>query len=103
MGFGTGEGVIMDVLIDTFLVGLGAIGAHIISLFLKKKLPTPEPGVYSFQKHTDVRCHKCDMLWEFANGFTYCECEEYHKGHFHVSCNGKGNSGCKFKWIMRTK
>ncbi len=47
------------------------------------------------------------MAWSHKSGHTYCECAEYHSGHFHIECKGTRdgvkNAGCTFKYIMRTK
>lgn len=103
----------MEILIDTFCMGLGSIatyfGSKIVRSKIRKKdsaIPTKEEGVYEFESHEDWHCPKCDMAWMRKTGHTYCECEEYHTGHFHLACDGTRDSksaGCKYKWIMRTK
>jgi hypothetical protein len=105
----------MDIIIGTFFVGVGMIGAFIVSNVLKfkrkpKRTDPPsyhEDGSYEFQSHEYHTCPKCTMAWCYKSGHTYCECEEYHSGHFHLECKGTRdgvkNAGCKFKYIMRTK
>jgi len=103
----------MEVFIDAFCMGFGAIASYFGSKVVRSKLKrkdqaiyTKEEGIYGFEPHESWHCPKCGMSWQTATGHVYCECEEYHTGHFHKSCDGnrdKKTSGCKYKWIMRTK
>src|SRR5277367_2977925 len=99
---------LMEFLIDTFFLGLGVAGTFLTSKVLKfRHKEIYESGVYAFQTHTSRTCPKCNMTWFRKGGYDYCECEEYHSGHFHVQCRGKvediESAGCGFKYIMRTK
>ena len=83
-----------------------------ISLFLahqkfKKKpmIKSIDDGSYEFQEHHSVYCPKCNCGFSFKN-IKYCECNEYHNGHFHFKCEGANPMipiGCSFKWIMKSK
>jgi hypothetical protein len=94
----------MNLAFDTLLVSSGAIATYIATKIYnrKPKHPTIEDAAYPFQVITDVRCPMCKLLLNYRKVAVYCECEEYHKPHFHFACETNSGIGCKFKWIMRT-
>jgi hypothetical protein len=88
---------------------VGCVGGSV--LFTKvtkpKAIKKPDNGYdgasYKFQSCSDHRCPKCNRgLSNEVSYLKFCECAEYHSDHFHIVCKGQYESGCGYKFIMRT-
>jgi hypothetical protein len=98
----------MIIIVDGLLIGLGiGLGLMGQKLFQFKRNPSSD-DVEIIRDISHIICPKCKIIWNCERYITYCECMEYHEGHFHFKCYGgygdrKGddNFGCKYEWILK--
>lgn len=107
----------MSALMDIVCFGLGAGMSSAIKAVMwlrrptiSRTVPTEVDIAYPFQPHDCFCCPKCGRGWNAIRGMVYCECAEYHTGHFHPNCVNNPSEqdtdkriGCKFKWIMKAR
>ena len=91
---------------------------YLYSKDVKLSSSTPPPDIaYPFHDHSYFPCPKCSRHWKISlqkkemsknknhkKYGVFCECPEYHTGHFHMCCplSNDTQCGCGFEWIMKT-
>lgn len=90
-------------LLGDIMIGAGiASGTIFLKSRSKKKVSVCSDGtlpwsIYQTGERHGFRCPKCINVHKNKTQMPYCECEEYHDGHFHFKCGD-----CGYQNIVRT-
>ena len=92
--------MITELIVDTLASG-GAVYGFILARrrFSKFRFKPDQLGTYPwlYMEHKGFYCPKCINIAKNKTQPQLCNCEEYHREHFHFEC-----MGCGFKTKMRT-